>query len=69
MGFEGLKKQDPPAAEKVREEFKRQFPRAEDEEGKKEKGKEEPEERTRQDIDGSRGEANRVQMSMIYSLP
>jgi DNA topoisomerase IB len=51
VGFEGLKKQDPAKAEQVRADFKRQFPGADDEGGKKEKGKEEPKERTREDID------------------
>ena len=52
IGFEGLKKQDPEAAKKVREEYKRQFPGAGDDEGgKKEKGDEEPKQRTREDID------------------
>jgi len=52
VGFEGLKKQDPPAAEKVRAEYRRQFPGAKEEEGKKEKGKGEEEgKRTREDID------------------
>ena len=52
IGFEGLKKQDPSGAEKVRAEFKALFPGAGDEDGKKEKGKkDEPKERTREDID------------------
>jgi len=51
VGFEGLKKQDPRAAEQVRAEYKRQFGVTEEEEKEKAKKEEPEEERTRADID------------------
>ena len=59
VGFEGLKKQDPGRAEKVRAEFKRQFPSVDDEGGDKGKKKDDggPKERSYEDIDGELEEA------------
>ena len=53
IGFRGLESQDPNAASKVREDYKRQFPSADDKGDKGDKAKEdEPKkERTREDID------------------
>ena len=51
VGFEGLKKQDPAMADKVRQEYARLFPGAGDKGGDKKKKEEEPKERSREDID------------------